>query len=190
MGYRDTSEALGDRSQALRHRLAELDAEAPSSVRGLPPPVAARLAELRREAELPAGPAPGAAAVQRAEEAVLAYETALDEALGLHAQLQKSVGGVIPDGRTVGRWAGFAATALVGLTGAVYELGLGDFMLRAFGAEVAIARPQLTAGQVFLDVALEAQRPRDTAPEAPLDDDFFRLIVESRDPEAPPTATD
>ncbi|MEQ9324966.1 MAG: hypothetical protein RIF41_37710 [Polyangiaceae bacterium] len=141
--YRERQEALRDRREALARRLDELDQElggAPSS-RRLPTVLRSRLEDLRVRAT------PTDESVESLQVAELAadrFEDTLDEALGLGAELRKSVDPILPRKESLVRWAGFATLSLVVMFAMVYELGMSDFMLRAFGVKVSRASIELS----------------------------------------------
>lgn len=63
-------------------------------------------------------------------------ERALDEALGLTAELQRTVDSVLPPAGAMLRWAAMSGLSAALLALVVAQLGLGDFMLQAFGVKV------------------------------------------------------
>ena len=79
-----------------------------------------------------------------AEHAADEYERLLDEALGLGAELRKSVEPMLPRKEVVVRWSGLLALSLAFMLLAVHQVGLGDFMLRAFGIRVHRAANELS----------------------------------------------
>lgn len=144
--YRERQEALRDRREALARRLDELDHEldgVPSS-RRLPRVLRARLDDLRGRAT----PTDDSVeSLQIAEHAADRVEETLDEALGLGAELRKSVNPILPRKESIARWAGFASLSLVALFALVYEFGLSDFMLRAFGVKVHRASIEMSTSR-------------------------------------------
>ena len=149
-GYRVA--AVDARLALHRERLDALDDEIESmpSSRRLPRTLKSRLEELREAAE------PNDESVQAlcvAEQAADDYERTLDEALGLGAELRKSVEPLLPRGDVLLRWAGFAALSLSVLVLTVHQVGLDDFMMRAFGVKVQKADNDLTTVQPIRQTA-------------------------------------
>ena len=141
--YRERQEALRERRDALAGRLDELDEElagVPSS-RRLPKVLRTRLEDLRQQAT---PEDESAQALQAAERAADRLEQTLDEALGLGAELRKSVDPILPRKESLVRWGGFACLSLGVLIALVYELGMSDFMLRAFGVKVSRASIEMS----------------------------------------------
>ena len=154
--------ALAARRAEHRARLAELDGAA---VAHLPGQLRDELTELRARAE------PGddtVAALQRAERAADAFETQLDEDLGLAADLFRSMNPILPRRRVLFRWAGFAAGAVALVTVAGTQLGLDDFMLRAMGVKVQKAGVAIPTGRLeYQAEKLEAVARAHERPAAP-----------------------
>jgi hypothetical protein len=132
-GYRDGSAALSERMAEHRARVAEIDEEVPQSARRRLPRKLRRELEQLRSASDPC--AESASELMSAEHAVELYEAKLDEALGLAAELRRSVEPVVRREALL-RWAGFGALALLILMLVVRQAGLGDFMLLAIGVKV------------------------------------------------------
>lgn len=147
MAYRTAQSALVNRREEHRARLERIDEEQPISHRRLSRRLQRRLAALREDAQLEDE---SARSLFEAEQAVDAYEARLDEALGLSAEMRKWMKPMLPRRTEVVRWASFAVAAVVSMTAAVHYLGLTGFMWRALGGEVARARPDLTASELFL----------------------------------------
>jgi hypothetical protein len=147
--YRDGLCPLRVRLADHASRLAELDAALARYRRPLSNLQRRRLARLRRRAT-PAGDT--AKGLMDAERALARYGRCIDDSLGLAADLRRTLSPVFPSPVTLLRWAGFVAVALVLLLGAVKQLGLGDFMLQAFGVTV----PRLNADIPCERVAYEA----------------------------------
>jgi hypothetical protein len=130
--YRDGSEALDQRLAEHRARIAELDDEVPQSTRRLLPRKLRSELEQLRSNSTPAGAS--ARELMDAERALEDYENKLDEALGLAAELRRSVEPVVRR-ETLVRWLGFGVLSLVLLVVAIQQAGLGDFMLLALGVK-------------------------------------------------------
>lgn len=164
--YRRRQEALKERRHALEARLTEIDAElegVPSSWR-FPKGLRQRLGELR-SAAVPDDESVEALVV--AERAAETFEETLDEALGLGAELRKSVDPLLPRKETVVRWMGFASLSLTLLLVGVHQLGLADFMLRAVGVKVQRAGIEMsTSGAVHRTAIRLGALPRREAPAA------------------------
>lgn len=133
--------------------MASVDDDVPPSARRrLPKGLQKRLGALRDASE-PADDSVTALLV--AEEAAERYESTVDEALGLAAELGRSVDPVLPRAEVAAKWAGLLLLSTSLLAGAVHQLGLGDFMLRAFGVASKRARDEIPASRV----AYEAEPP-------------------------------
>ena len=144
--YRERQQALRERREALARRLEGLDEEltgVPSS-RRLPKVLRSRLEDLRHKAT-PTDES--VESLQVAERAADRFGETLDEALGLGAELRKSVEPILPRKESLIRWAGFASLSLVVLLAVVHELGLTDFMMRAFGVKVSRASIELSSSR-------------------------------------------
>lgn len=182
--YRERQEALRERREALTKRLDELDHElegAPSS-RRLPKVLRSRLGELRLRA-VPNDDS--VESLQVAERAVDHFEETLDEALGLGAELRKSVEPILPRKESLLRWGGFAALSLVGMLAVVYELGLDDFMLRAFGVKVSRASIELsTSAPVRRAVVRLGALPESDMPPLPRFDAMPTVVPPRPEPPA------
>jgi hypothetical protein len=147
--YRDGLCPLRARLADHQERLAELDARLTRHRRPLSGRQRRRLSRLRRRATPRTS---SVADVIAAERAALEYAASIDDALGLAAELRRALSPLWPAPATLLRWLGFVAVALVLLCGAVKQLGLGDFMLQAFGVTV----PRLYADIPSERVAYEA----------------------------------
>ena len=160
-GYRDQARALDERRSELRGRVAELDDEAPPSMRRrLPAKLRDELTQLRVDSE----PLDDSAeSLMSAECAVERYEQKLDEALGLAAELGRSLDSFIPRRGEVVRWAGFSAASVALMMLVVQQLGLADFMLQAVGVRVLRASADIPAARVSFQAApwLGDQQARD-----------------------------
>src|SRR5262245_41596461 len=104
VGYRDGSVALRQRLAEHRARVAELGGEVPESARRHLPRGLRREIERLRAASEPAGDS--ARELMAAERALDQYEGKIDEALGLAAELRRSVEPWLRRD-TVVRWLGF-----------------------------------------------------------------------------------
>jgi len=182
--YRERHEALRDRREALERRLVELDTElegVPSS-RRLPRVLRERLEGLREDI-VPRDETVEALVI--AERAADRFEDGLDEALGLGAELRKSVEPILPGKEALLRWGGFGALSLVMLLGVVHELGLSDFMLRAFGVKVERASVELSSSRpVRRAVVRLGALPEDDMPPLPRFDSMPTVVP----PHPPPPA--
>ena len=160
--YRHRRAALADRRREHRARLQRLDREvdaAPSS-RRLTRTLTSRLSDLRERAE----PGDGSVdALVSAERAAEEYERSVDEALGLDAELRKSVDPLLPRKEVVVRWLGFGALSLAMIYATVYQMGLDDFMLRALGVKMQRAESELSIEPIRC--ALEATTPDEPSDE-------------------------
>lgn len=167
MAYRTAQSALAERREEHFARLERIDEEQPISHRRLSPPLQRRLAKLRREAQ---PDDETAASLFQAEEAVDRYEAKLDEALGLSAEMRKWMNPMLPRRSDVLRWTSFTFAALLSMGAAVHYLGLTSFMYRALGGELARARPDLTASELFLAPAVLPPVEAQTEAELPAED--------------------
>ena len=178
MGYRDADEALRSRLARHRERLAELDGAAPASSRRLPRRLRRRLASLRERAQLGEN---GAHALACAERAADAYEQTLDEALGLGAELAKSLRSPWPEPAVLARWMAFGAASLV-IVG--IQLHVTDFLWRAPGAHVGTAHPDLTGARIFFEldasIARKAPSPSGVRPVETEQELLERIVEEQR----------
>lgn len=132
--YRDGSDAVRARLDDVRARLDELDGQLARHLRPLPIALRRRLDCLRDEAALP--PSASADDLVRSERAMGDLEREVDEMLGLAAALQRTVDPVVPPRAVLMRWAGLLTASSTLLVVGVLQLGLGDFMLQAFGVEI------------------------------------------------------
>lgn len=157
IGYRDGSVALEQRRAEHRARSRELDDQCSQSARRqLPRKLRRELERLRAAAE-PAGES--MQELMAAEEALDAYEHKLDEALGLAAELRRSVEPFVrPD--ALMRWVGFTTLSVALLSMTVQQAGLGDFMLSAVGVKVLRATAMIPASRL----AYEADSHADIVP--------------------------
>ena len=157
IGYRDGSAALDQRRAEHRVRSRELDDQCSQSARRqLPRKLRRELERLRAAAE-PAGES--MQELMAAEKALDAYEDKLDEALGLAAELRRSVEPFVRRDVLV-RWFGFTSLSVVLLSTAVQQAGLGDFMLSAVGVKVLRATAMIPASRL----AYEADGHSEIAP--------------------------
>ena len=131
--YRDGSDAIRDRLAALKVRLEEVDVQLGRHRRPLPRALKNRIAILRELAEPMTVTARD---MVRSERALRILEKEIDEALGLAADLQRTVNPLLPKRAVVLRWSAMTLLACGLLFGGVVHLGLGDFMLQAFGVKV------------------------------------------------------
>src|SRR5690606_29619307 len=110
-----------------------------------------------------------------------AYEQTLDEALGLGAELERSLRSPWPEPSVIARWMTFgtAALALVAL-----QLHLTDFLWRAPGADVGTARPDLTGARIFFEldasIARKAPSPSGVHPMETEQQLLERIVEEQR----------
>jgi hypothetical protein len=150
-GYRDQAQVLHERHSELRGRVCELDDEAPPSMRRrLPAKLRSELSELRAASE----PVDNSVeSLMMAEQAVEQYERKLDEALGLAAELGRSVNSFIPRRGEIVRWAGFSAASVALMMLVVQQLGLWDFMLQAVGVRVLRASADIPSARVSFQAA-------------------------------------
>jgi hypothetical protein len=156
-GYRDGSVALEQRRAEHRARFRDLDDQCSQSARRqLPSKLRRELERLRAAAE-PAGD--GAQELMAAEKALEAYEHKLDEALGLAADLRRSVEPFVRRDALI-RWFGFTSLSIALLSLTVQEAGLGDFMLSAMGVKVLRATAMIPASRL----AYEADGHADIVP--------------------------
>ena len=125
--------------------------------------------------------------VQRGDRgpALAADEQLLDEELGLHAELHKSLDSVLPSRTALLRWAGFTSVALLLLLLVVQQLHLGSFMMAAMGMKVERAAIVPGVGAVIdthtlrrvaatrrcapygVDPAFRCRQPDDDTPDLP-----------------------
>ncbi|MEM9693749.1 MAG: hypothetical protein AAGA56_14465 [Myxococcota bacterium] len=132
MTYRDASAALRDRLVVHRSRLHQIDTESAPSIARLKPHLQERLAALRTAIQ-PEGSDVDAESLAGAEERLVEYEQAVDEALGLDAELSRTLNPWLPRRTVVLRWLACLCLSMVVHIFA-HHLGLSGFFRRAIGA--------------------------------------------------------
>jgi hypothetical protein len=137
--------------------LLEVDAQLARHDGVLSPVLRRKLSDRRATAE-PVGSSAEHAIC--AERSLWALERDMDEALGLAAELRATVNPVLPSLAVVARWAAMTVASCALLVLLVGQLGLGDFVLQAYGVKVLRANATMPCERV----AFEAQRSAGVGP--------------------------